>query len=73
MRRAQRPLFVGFEDYDYTTEVIKRVRASDNCNDAFITGISKGGHQTFAYACECPSMIKAAGPLDEFMSLTANI
>ena len=67
------PRIVGFEDYDYTTEVINRVRASDNCNDAFITGISKGGHQSFAYACECPSMIKAAGPLDEFMALTANI
>ncbi len=67
------PRIAGFEDYDYTTEVIRRVRASDNCDDAFITGISKGGHQSFAYACECPSMIKAAGPLDEFMSLTANI
>ena len=67
------PRIVGFEDYDYTTEVISRVRASDNCNDAFITGISKGGHQSFAYACECPSMIKAAGPLNEFMSLIANI
>lgn len=67
------PRIAGFEDYDYTTEVINRVRISDNCNDAFITGISKGGHTSFAYACECPSMIKAAGPLDEFMSLTANI
>lgn len=67
------PRIVGYEDYDYTTEVIKRVRASDNCNDAFIIGLSKGGHTSFAYACECPSMIKAAGPFDEFMSLTANI
>lgn len=67
------PRIVGFEDYDYTTEVINRVRASDNCNDAFIVGISKGGHTSFAYACECPTMIKAAGPLDEFMNLTANI
>ena len=28
---------------------------------------------SFAYACECPSMIKAAGPLDEFMGLTSNL
>ncbi len=67
------PRIVGYEDYDYTTEVINRVRASDNCNDAFIIGISKGGHQSFAVACERPQMIRAAGPLNEFMSLTANI
>jgi poly(3-hydroxybutyrate) depolymerase len=67
------PNNTGFEDFDYITEVINRVRASDNCNDAFITGISKGGHMTFAYACVRPSMIRAAGPLDEFMSLTSNI
>ncbi len=67
------PRIAGYEDYDYITEVINRVRASDNCNDAFIIGLSKGGHTSFAYACECPSMIKAAGPFDEFMSLTLNL
>jgi poly(3-hydroxybutyrate) depolymerase len=70
---AGNPRITGFEDIDYTTEVINRVRASDNCNDAFITGVSKGGHMAFAYACERPSMIKAAGPVDEFMGLTSNI
>src|ERR1035437_5544579 len=39
----------------------------------FITGLSKGGHIALAYACERPGMIKAAGPLDEFMGLTSNI
>lgn len=67
------PRVVGWEDYDYTTEVINRVRASDNCNDAFVTGLSKGGHQSWAYACERPDMIKAAGPMDEFMNLVTNI
>ena len=38
------PRIAGFEDFDYTTEVINRVKASDNCNDAFISGLSKGGH-----------------------------
>jgi len=70
---AGNPRVTGFEDYDYVTEVINRVKASDHCNDAFITGISKGGHMAFAYACERPSMIKAAGPMDEFMGLTSNI
>ncbi|MGI8745521.1 MAG: hypothetical protein ACR2NN_23700 [Bryobacteraceae bacterium] len=67
------PRATGYEDYDYITEVISRVKASENGNDTFITGISKGGHMAFAYACERPSMIKAAGPLDEFMGLTSNI
>ncbi len=66
------PRITGWEDYDYTTAVINLVKASDNCNDVFLTGISKGGHQSFAYACEQPSMIKAAGPMDEFMGLTSN-
>jgi poly(3-hydroxybutyrate) depolymerase len=67
------PHITGYEDYDYVTEVINRVRASENSNDAFITGLSKGGHMALAYACERPEMIKAAGPLDEFMGLTSNI
>jgi poly(3-hydroxybutyrate) depolymerase len=70
---SDNPRITGFEDYDYTTEVINRVRASENCNDAFITGLSKGGHMALAYACERPSMIKAASSLDEFMGLTSNI
>ena len=67
------PRVTGYEDFDYITEVINRVKASDHGGDAFITGISKGGHMSFAYACERPFMIKAAGPLDEFMGLTSNI
>jgi poly(3-hydroxybutyrate) depolymerase len=67
------PRVTGFEDIDYITEVINRVRASDNANDAFIAGISKGGHISLAYACERPAMIKAAASLDEFMQLTENI
>ena len=67
------PRIVGYEDMDYTTEVINRVRASENANDAFITGLSKGGHMALAYACERPSMIKAAVSMDEFMGLTSNL
>jgi poly(3-hydroxybutyrate) depolymerase len=67
------PRVVGWEDYDYVSQVITQVRASDNCNDAFITGLSKGGHMSWAYACEKPGMIKAAGPMDEFMNLVTNI
>ena len=37
------PRITGFEDFDYTTAVINQVRASNNCDDAFIIGISKGG------------------------------
>jgi poly(3-hydroxybutyrate) depolymerase len=70
---ADNPRISGYEDYDYLTEVINRVRASENSNDAFITGLSKGGHMALAYACERPGMIQAAGPLDEFMGLTSNI
>lgn len=67
------PRITGFEDFDYVTEVIQRVKESDNCNDAFTVGLSKGGHMSLAYACERPSMIKAASSLDEFMGLTSNI
>lgn len=63
----------GFEDMDYTTEVIKRVRLSDNCNDAFICGLSKGGHMAYAYACTRPDMLRAACSIDEFMELTVNV
>jgi len=70
---AGNPRAAGWEDIDYLTEVIHQVAASDNCNDAFITGISKGGHMTMAYACERPAMIRAAGPMDEFMGLTSNL
>ena len=67
------PRIIGWEDYDYTTQVIAQVKASDNCNDVFITGLSKGGHMTWAYACEKPDQIKAAGPMDEFINLVNNI
>jgi len=67
------PRITGYEDFDYTDEVIRRVQASDNCDDAFITGISKGGHMSLAYACERHGKIRAAGPMDEFMGLTSNI
>ncbi|MDQ6699231.1 MAG: hypothetical protein M3Z36_03485 [Acidobacteriota bacterium] len=66
------PRVTRYEDFDYTDEVISRVRASENGGDAFITGISKGGHRSFAYAGERPWMIEAAGPLDEFMGSTSN-
>jgi polyhydroxybutyrate depolymerase len=67
------PRVSGFEDFDYITEVIKRVKASDNCSDAFTVGLSKGGHMSLAYACERPAMIQAASTLDEFMGLTTNM
>jgi poly(3-hydroxybutyrate) depolymerase len=70
---SDNPRIVGFEDIDYITEVINRVMASENSSDAFITGLSKGGHISLAYACERPSMLKAASSVDEFMQLTANI
>jgi poly(3-hydroxybutyrate) depolymerase len=63
----------GFEDIDYTGAVIDRVSAAENCNDAFLCGISKGGHMTCAYACERPAKIRAAADLDEFMGLTTNV
>jgi hypothetical protein len=58
---------------DYATAVIDRVTLSDNCNDAFICGLSKGGHMAYAYACERPDKLKAACSVDEFMGLTSNI
>ncbi len=67
------PRTSGPEDFDYITEVINRVRASDHCHDAFVCGLSKGGHTALAYACVKPEMIRAAGSLDEFMGLTTNI
>ncbi len=63
----------GYEDMDYTTEVINRVRLSDNCNDAFICGLSKGGHMAYAYACTRPETLKAACSIDEFMEVTVNV
>ena len=70
---ADDPRWAGNEDYDYTSEVINRVRASDNCNDFFICGLSKGGHMAYAFACERPSQIKAASSIDELMQLGSNI
>jgi poly(3-hydroxybutyrate) depolymerase len=67
------PRVTGFEDMDYTTAVIDRVRQSDNCNDAFICGLSKGGHMAYAYACVRPATLRAACSVDEFMGLTSNI
>ena len=67
------PRISGWEDYDYITEVINRVRASDNCNDVFLCGLSKGGHTCYAYACEKPGMLKAICSLDEFMGLDSNV
>ncbi len=63
----------GPEDMDYTTEVIHRVRQSENANDAFICGFSAGGHTAYAYACERPALLKAACSVDEFMGLTTNL
>lgn len=70
---ADNPRISGYEDHDYLTEVINRVRASDNGNDAFIAGLSKGGHMSLAFACERPNMLRAAASVDEFMGLTSNI
>ena len=67
------PRIAGPEDYDYISEVINRVKASENGNDVFLTGLSKGGHTCLAYACERPGMIKAASSVDEFMQLTSNV
>jgi poly(3-hydroxybutyrate) depolymerase len=67
------PRISGFEDFDYITEVINRVKASDNSTDAFTVGFSAGGHMSLAYACERPSTVRAASSVDEFMGLTTNI
>lgn len=63
----------GLEDLDYASAVIQRVRQSDNCSDAFMCGVSKGGHMSYAYACARPSMLKAVCSVDEFMGVTTNI
>lgn len=63
-------VFAGNDDYDYVAEVIRRVRESENGTDAFVAGLSKGGHMALAYACERPSTIKAAASIDEFMQET---
>ncbi len=67
------PRITGFEDYDYVSAVIARVVAAENCHDVFICGLSKGGHMSYAFACERPAQIKAACSVDEFMGLTSNI
>jgi poly(3-hydroxybutyrate) depolymerase len=67
------PRITGFEDYDYVAAVIDRVAVSDNCNDAFICGLSKGGHMSYAFACERPDKLRAACSVDEFMGLTSNL
>lgn len=64
---SDNPSFAGNEDYDYVAEVIRRVRQDENGTDAFVAGLSKGGHMALAYACERPSTIKAAASIDEFM------
>lgn len=66
------PRVTGWEDYDYISTVISRVRQAENSTDAFICGLSKGGHVSWAYACERPEMLKAACSLDEFMGITTN-
>lgn len=66
------PRVTGWEDYDYISAVITRVRQAENAGDAFICGLSKGGHVSWAYACERPEMLKAACSLDEFMGITTN-
>lgn len=66
------PRICGYQDYDYLTEVIRRVGATENGGDAFVVGLSKGGHTALAYACERPDMIRAAASVDEFMGLTSN-
>ena len=66
------PRVTGWEDYDYISTVISRVRQAENGGDAFICGLSKGGHVSWAYACERPEMLKAACSLDEFMGITTN-
>lgn len=70
---SDNPRVTGFEDYDYISTVISRVASAENCVDAFICGLSKGGHISYAYACERPATIRAACSVDEFMGLTSNI
>lgn len=70
---SDNPRVTGFEDYDYIDAVIARVGQAENARDAFICGLSKGGHVSYAYACERPGKICAASSVDEFMGLTSNI
>jgi len=70
---ADDPNVVGYEDVDYLSAVINQVRTSNNANDAFVTGLSKGGHMALAYACVRPSMLKGAASMGEYMGLTFNI
>ncbi|MBI5768786.1 MAG: putative Ig domain-containing protein [Verrucomicrobia bacterium] len=70
---SDNPRVTGFEDYDYISTVISRVAQAENCVDAFICGLSKGGHIAYAYACERPTTLRAACSIDEFMGLTSNI
>ena len=70
---ADDPNVVGYEDVDYLSAVISQVRTSNNANDAFVTGLSKGGHMALAYACVRPSMLKGAASMGEYMGLTFNI
>jgi poly(3-hydroxybutyrate) depolymerase len=67
------PYINGFDDMDYTTEVIHRVKLSDNANDAFICGLSKGGHMAYAYACVRPATLRAACSVDSAMELAFNL
>ena len=70
--RNDDPRVCGWEDYDYISTVIERVRATENGGDAFTVGLSKNGHMSLAYACERPDMLRAAASVDEFMGLTTN-
>ncbi len=67
------PAWVGPEDFDFTSEVIRQIKLSDNCNDFFITGLSKGGHMSYAFAAARPGEIKGACSIEEFTQLAANI
>ena len=71
--RADDPRWVGPEDYDYISSVINQVKSSQNCNDFFIAGLGQGGHMALAYACERPSMIKAAVCMGGFMEALGNM
>jgi len=70
---ADSPRITGFEDYDFISVFMRWWSAAENRTDGCVTGISKGGHMTMAYACERPSTIRAAGPLDEFMGFGSNL
>ena len=69
---SDNPRVTGWEDYDYISTVITSVRQAENANDAFICGLSKAGHVSWAYACERAEMLRAACSLDEFMGVNTN-